>query len=536
MRERAAMRWGWRATVAGLGAVGALSFAPLHIWPAALVALAGLYWRVMHVAATAARPGRSAFGTGLLFGLGWFSASCFWIADAFVQRGPEFIVMIPPLVGGLAVLLSLFWGVACALTARVTGGRGVWLAPLAFASAFSLAELARGHVLSGFPWNLPAYAFAPGGWVSQVAAWIGVYGLSFVIVLGCAWLGAGLRARDWRPCALGAGLLASLAGLGALRLGAVAAPGALPVQPGVVMRIISVPFRQSEQFDPVRRFQIGSSYIAASTAPGIEDVSHLIWPEGAVPGFAIDNESLLRAVGGDLAVTTERPPVWIMNSLREEVSPDPRTGEPRSRIYNSSVAVTFDANGNPAIHSSNDKRKLVPFGEFIPGGEVVEALGARVLSTALGSITGAPEKRAARFPGLPLGSPQICYEVIFPGLTPRGGARPEFILNQSNDAWFGAGAGPQQHAAIARYRAIEERVPLVRAAANGVSGMFDPYGREVARVYPGQLHVDTVLPLPGAKGPNMALISGALALLNLCLVLIARTFGRGGVVGRHTAR
>jgi len=102
-----------------------------------------------------------------------------------------------------------------------------------------------------------------------------------------------------------------------------------------------------------------------------------------------------------------------------------------------------------------------------------------LISTNLASISPAKTKRLADFPGLPRLSPQLCYEIAFPGLTPKSadGIPPEFILNQSNDAWFGRSAGPAQHANIARYRAIETGLPIIRAASNGISGQIDPYGR-----------------------------------------------------------
>ena len=520
-------RWGLRLGVVALGAVGALGFAPLHIWPATLLALAGLYARIRAVAAQG-RPGRTAFATGLLFGLGWFSASCFWIASAFFERGPEFIPLIPPLVGGLAVLLSLFWGAAAALGARVMHRGAAWVGPLVFAGSFGLAELARGHVMSGFPWNMAVYAFEPGGWVSQLAAWVGVYGLTTLILLVAALFGEAAMRRSWRPGAGGTALLAGMGVLGALRLSGAPAPDAHPVQPGVVMRLVSVPFRQSDKLDPASSFGVIERFIAQSVEPGIASVSHLVWPEGAVNGLAVDNEPLLRAVGAELAFQDATPPVWLLTSLRQEVSPHPRTGEPRPRYYNSAVAVGFDAAGNPAVLGTDDKRKLVPFGEFIPGGEIVERLGARLVSTALGSITGAPRKRVARFPGLPPASVQICYEVIFPGLIRQtGGDAPELILNQSNDAWFGPTVGPAQHAAIARYRTIEEGLPMVRAAANGVSGVFDPYGRTVAELPRDRAaHADVTVPLPVGGTVPTRLVNFAIVLINLCLVLLSAALGR----------
>jgi apolipoprotein N-acyltransferase len=520
-RDWTARRWdgsGWahRLAVVATGAVAALGFAPYHFWGLTLLSLALLFVRLVGVS-TWERPGRAGFGTGLLFGLGWFSASCFWIASAFIERGPEFIPMIPPLVGGLAVLLSLFWGVAGGLTARLSE-RGAGPALITFVAAFGLAELARGHVLSGFPWNLAAYAVEPGSPLSQTAHWTGVYGLTSILYLAAAGIGLAWVSRKLAPALASVLYLAGLWGLGAVRL----ASASTDVEPGVVLRLVAVPFRQSEKLNRDTAARITDAHVAQSVAPGLDRVTHLVWPEGAVNGLATEDEGFLRFVGLNLAAADpDTPPVWLMNSLRRDFRND-ANGVSRPVYFNSSVAVTFDEAGNPAIATSNDKRKLVPFGEFIPGGELVERFGAQLVSTALASITPAPEKRVSNFPGLPPISPQICYEVIFPGLTPHGDPAPQAILNQSNDAWFGATVGPAQHAAIARYRAIEEGLPLIRSAANGISGVFDPYGR-AERVLDGKTATFMDELLPKALGPSIPLriINAGLSLINLILLLVA---------------
>jgi len=498
-------------------------FAPFHIWGLTLVSLTLLFLRLVGVSRWD-RPGRAGFWTGLLFGLGWFSASCFWIASAFIERGPEFIPMIPPLVGGLAVLLSLFWGVAGAMTARQAGLRRKGLV---FMAAFTLAELARGHVLSGFPWNMAAYAFEPGGAMSQSSSLFGVYGLTMVMYGLAALIGMVVLTRNWRPVVTALGALTLMASFGSVRL----SNAVQDVHPGVVLRLVAVPFRQSEKINPETSLGIVNAYLGVSVEPGIEAVTHLVWPEGAVNGFATEDEALLRYMGQQLAQRTDTPPVWLMNSLRREIGPD-RDGTPKTRYYNSAVAITFDTDGIPAIAGSNDKKKLVPFGEFIPGGELVENIGARLVSTAIASISPAPEKRVSEFPGLPPISPQICYEVIFPGLTPNGSLQAQAILNQSNDAWFGGTIGPAQHAAIARYRAIEEGMPLIRSAANGVSGVFDSYGR-AERVLTGKRvgQLDTVLPVSIGQTVEMTRVNAVLALLNLGLLLLSIT-GMLGPKGR----
>ena len=220
---------------------------------------------------------------------------------------------------------------------------------------------------------------------------------------------------------------------------------------------------------------ITNRFIEASLQPGIKDVTHLVWPEGAVRGFrgpAMDDPALLNAVGGLLANGDTTPPVWLMNSLQTEFD------QGRQRYYNVSVAIEFNAEGTSENITSNRKRKLVAFGEHIPFMDWFEDVQFPLISTNLASISPAKEKQLADFPGLPRVSPLLCYEVVYPGLTPGGDGTPaEFILNQSNDAWFGRSAGPAQHANMARYRAIETGLPIIRAASNGVSGQIDPFGR-----------------------------------------------------------
>jgi apolipoprotein N-acyltransferase len=512
--------WGYGLIIMLIGASAVFGFAPFHLWGVTLAALICLFVR-FNAVSTGPRPLRTGFLTGFLFGLGWFSSSCFWIASAFIERGPEFIPMIPPLVGGLALILAFFWGVAGLFIGWVAHKGRTVLTGLAFTASLSLAELARGHLLSGFPWNLPGYTFAPGGSISQVAHLFGIYGLTTLLFLIASLIGVSISHKKIGPAIGGLFILIGCFSYGQGRL----SNTSQDVQPNVMLRLIAMPFRQSEKINPQTAALITDEHLRLSLSPGLDRVTHLVWPEGAVNGLATENQGFLNFVGYHLAAETDRPPVWLMNSLRQEIKPD-RAGRPKTYYYNSAVAVTFDAAGTPAIVGVNDKKKLVPFGEFIPGGALIERLGGKLVSTALASITPAREKTVANFPGLPPLSPQICYEVIFPGLTPRvsakdGAAKPEFILNQSNDAWFGNTVGPAQHAAIARYRAIEEGLPLVRSAANGVSGVFDAYGRAEA-VLDGKSpdFIDTVLPRPVAPGLSLRSVNAALSLINVLILLV----------------
>jgi len=163
--------WIGRSVGMALGALAVLGQAPFHFWPVALLSFGVLFARLQGAATIEERPGRHGFSTAFWWAMGYFAAGTFWVGSAFIERGPEFIPIMPFMVGGLAVLLSVFWGVAGAVFVR-SKPSGIW-AVLGFASVFTVAELTRGHIFGGFPWNLPGYIFEAGSRPSQMARWIG---------------------------------------------------------------------------------------------------------------------------------------------------------------------------------------------------------------------------------------------------------------------------------------------------------------------------------------------------------------------------
>jgi len=467
--------WTGRGVGLILGALAVLGQAPFHLWPIFILSLALLFARLQN-AARDNRPSKRGFSVGFWWGVGYFAAGTFWVGSAFIERGAEFIPIMPFMVAGLAFLLAFFWGLAGVFFSRSMLS-GFW-AIAVFVAVFTLAEMTRGHLFGGFPWNLPAYIFEAGSRPSQIARWIGAYGLSSLVLLMSASLGQTLFSQKKtmagfsKPLILAICPLLALYGIGHHRLSG----AALETHANINLRIVSIPFKQSEMMQPESSVAITNRFIEASASPGIKDVTHLIWPEGAVRGFtttAMEDPNLRNAMGNILTNGDETPPVWLMNSLELKLE------DGRQRVYNASVAITFDANGASTVAATNRKTKLVAFGEYIPFMDWFEDVQFPLISTNLATISPGKTKRHADFPGLPRLSPQICYEVVFPGLTPKSqdGIPPQFILNQSNDAWYGRSAGPAQHANIARYRAIETGLPIIRAASNGISGQIDPYGR-----------------------------------------------------------
>lgn len=514
---------GWRGRLMGvlLGAVAVLGQAPFHLWPLALLSLALLLVRLKSVSdkGPTDKGGRvrAGFSAAFWHGLGYFLAGTYWIGSAFIARGPEFIPIMPPMVLGLGALLAFFWGVAGAVFVKIRPS-GLIALP-AFFSLFFLAEFVRGHIFGGFPWNLMGYIFEAGGPVSQFAAYGGIYGLTFVVFVLSSFVYGALFTRRFVPFAMSfVVMFGAIFTAGYIRLSG-AQTGTVE---GVNLRIAHVRFNQKDKFDPESAFNIVNEFLTQSVAPGIEDVTHLIWPEGAVNGLALENTPLLNAMGYELSLIDKTPPVWLLNSLRHEQRPNPLGGEALDDYYNTSAAVTFTPNGIPSIVGLNDKQRLVPFGEFIPGGKWMEARKVPVISTSLLSISAAKTKTLAEFPGLPKLSPQICYEIIFSGFTPRPKNEPraEWILNQSNDAWYGNSIGPMQHANMSRYRAIEEGLPVIRAASNGISAIIDPYGRYKKSVTPKlSQFIDGKLPISVKTAPFSGLINNLLALISLLITL-----------------
>ena len=504
--DKAAALTGWRglAVCLFIGLLGILGHSPFHIWPVTIFILAVVFKMI-----TLAPTPKRAFRMGLTVGFGYFMGQIWWIGSAFIARGPEFIPAMPPMIFGLAFILALFWGLGGYVFQKFKSET-----PLPFimlALIFFMAEFLRGHVLGGFPWNLPGYIFKAGGPMSQSASLFGVYGLSLFVMITAALTARFLFSGDRKSLIAAGVLLIANAGFGMARLSS----ADIQYVDGVKLRIVQVPFLQKEKMTAEGNSRVAQEYVNMGAEPGLADITHVIWPEGAVDDLALGYMSLRRAMGDTFAYYDSTPPIWLMNSLRLEKD---ETG--KRRYYNTSAALDFSNNIVGDIVVMNDKTKLVPFGEFIPGGEPIEKLGAQIISSELGSISPAPVKLTANFPGLPSGSPQICYEVIFPGITPRKG-EVNWILNQSNDAWYGKSIGPYQHANLSKYRAIEERVPLIRAAANGFSGVTDPYGRFITELGPDSRGViDSRLPQPLGESLPIRLIGLIMALLSTGIILI----------------
>ena len=468
-------RAGWRALAAafGLGGLAALAMPPLFLIPLLLLALPGLV-----VLLGRAESWRRAALIGLAFAWGHHVVGLYWITYSILTEAERLWWLVPLAVPLLALWMGLYGAIPAVLAWKARPG---WRRVLALAGGWVLAEFVRGWAFTGFPWNLLGSVWAFAALPVQGAAWIGTHGLSLVtVLLACTPL-LGRRAM-----AGGAVVLLGFAGFGAARL-APAEPAALPVTLVLVQGNVA----QEAKWRAETRLPIFRRYLelsregaeaAARAAPGTRAV--IIWPETASPFLLADDAEARRLAAEALPADG----LLLAGTVRGEWGPD---GRP-TKLFNSLVAMGPDG----VISATYDKSHLVPFGEYMP---LSGLLPIRVIRGGVDFGAG-PGPVALALPGLPSAGPLICYEVIFPGAVV-GAERPGWLLNITNDAWFGISAGPHQHLAAARLRAVEEGLPLARAAQTGISAGFDSRGRETARLGLGETGY-ALSPLPAAGEPT----------------------------------
>jgi apolipoprotein N-acyltransferase len=446
---------------------------PVHFWPA-LLAFAGL----LHVLRRAERR-RDAFALGWCFGFGHFLAGLYWIAIAFFTDAERFGALAIPAVLLLCAGFALYPAIATWLVA-LRRWQSIGAAALALAVVWTLAEMLRGQLLGGFPWNLIGYAFASPAGISQLAAVTGIWGLSFAAVLIGALPAALLEPgpRRWRPVAVAIAIPALLWVGGAIRLAGAEAD----LVEGVELRLVQGNVAQHHKWQPELRARWFGRHLELS-AEQPDGITHVVWPESATP-YALEQEPEARRLIGQVVPAGG---LLLTGGERFDLASEP------PRAWNS-LFVLDDAG---QVVARYDKHDLVPFGEFLPFRGVLGQIGLETLTRGSLDFHSGPGRETIQLPGLPPFSPLICYEVIFPGDVVAPGARPDWLLNVTNDAWFGRSSGPYQHLAMARMRALEEGVPLVRSANTGISAVIDPWGRIQARLDLGVRDVlDAELPEP----------------------------------------
>jgi apolipoprotein N-acyltransferase len=467
---------------------------PFNAWPVLFITFPLAVWLIDGAGAGRLGGVPAAALTGWLFGLGYFIPGLYWIGNAFLVDAQTFAWLMPFAVIGLPAYLALFTALGFAL-ARV-----IWTKDasriLALAAALTIGEWLRGHVLTGFPWNAFGYALTEPLALAQSASLIGLWGLTFLsvaIFASPAVLIDGRRTRrPWLAPATALVLLIAMGAYGAIRL------SLHPTEfvDKVKLRIMQPDLQQDVKFNYAAKASVMQKYLSLSdrsTGPqstGVRDATILIWPESAFPFFLAREADAMAQIADLLPKGT----ILITGSVR---APDLPPGTRITRAYNSIYVIDHDG----SILSIYDKLHLVPFGEFLPFQGLMEKLGFVQLTKVQGGFIPGTRRKTIALPNAPRVLPLICYEAIFPGDIETRGDRPGWIVNLTNDGWFGISTGPHQHLQQARLRAIEEGLPLVRAANTGISVVTDPLGRIVAQL---DLGVEGVLDsrLPSAIPPT----------------------------------
>ncbi len=474
LRVRSLTGWRRNGWAMVLGALAAAALPPVHALPLLVVAFSGLVWVI-----DGSRTARSAAMVGWSFGAGHFAAGLYWIANAFMVDPERFGWMAPFAIAGLSAGLGVFPALAAAV-ARTASRPGAGRV-LVLAAAWTAVEMLRGWVLTGFPWNLIATAWTAVPPMMQLAALTGPFGVGLLTVAAAAAPSALTERRGGFAVAAAVLVLAVVWIGGAVRLDAAGPVSALPTAPGVRLRLVQANIPQTLKWLPELREYHFLKHIEMSREVGFEAVTHILWPETAAP-YSLDldeggREMIARAIPPGGAVITGAPR-WT-----------PQGREPR-QAWNS-VFVIGSGGKTLAFY---DKAHLVPFGEYVPFHDL---LPLRKLTVGSMDFSAGDGRKTLTAPGLPPFSPLICYEVIFPGEVAAPDPRPSWLFNPTNDAWYGNSAGPYQHFASTRWRAVEEGLPLVRTAITGISGVVDPFGRVVTRIGLGKQGVlDSPLPLP----------------------------------------
>ncbi|GAA6181159.1 apolipoprotein N-acyltransferase [Shimia sp. NS0008-38b] len=490
-------RWGRLRPVAlaiGLGGVAGLGHPPFDLWPLTLVAFAGAFALLMQTAGW-----RAAFWLGLSFGTGYFAVSLNWIVEPFFVDPLRHAWMAPFAIVFLSVGLSLFWAAAFAL--------GKLLSPSAWPVVLTMtgAELVRAYILTGFPWAMPAYVLVD-RMVGQVASFVGSHGLNLLFLSAALILAHFITQRGRKR---GAFAVASVVAL--LVLGwPMSAPNSTASIPDVrpIVRLIQPNAPQHQKWD---REYVGIFFerLVRFTSAGEARPDLIVWPETAVPVLLNYADESLEII----AKSARGVPV-VLGLNRFE----------GNRLYN--AAVLLDSAGS--VSAIYDKHHLVPFGEYIPLGDLLSWFGVTGMASRDGDgFSAGPGPTVMDLGVLGKALLLICYEAVFPQDVRAAPERPEFILHLTNDAWFGNFSGPFQHLSQARMRAIENGLPVLRAANTGVSAAIDAHGRVLAAL---DLNTEGYLdvPLPEARPATLYTQSGDKPVAAIVVLLLLLTGWRKG--------
>jgi apolipoprotein N-acyltransferase len=510
------LAWGWPRWALCLltGAVSAFALPPYGLFPILFLTFPGFVWLLDGALETGKSSVfnllRTGFGLGWLFGFGYFLSGLWWIGSAFLVEADRFAWLMPFAILVMPAGLALFTGLGAALAAVLWSDYRLRI--LLLAASMTLADWLKGTVLTGFPWNAFGYAFSESLVLSQTASLVGLYGLSFLAwtIFAVPGLLADSSPLSRRLMPVGAAgvLLIAMVMYGSLRLGASGTE-----YEDLNIRIIQPAISQQDKWRPELRDQIFQTYLDMTEAPlaGNAQVGAprlVVWPESSVPFLLTREPGALRRISAALGENSQ----LAVGAVRAE------PGDDGPLYFNSIYLIGSDG----TVGGLYDKVRLVPFGEYVPLKSVLDRIGISNLAGPGAGFQSGYQRRlltaSGKFSFLPL----ICYEAIFPAVTAAASPRPAFLLNVTNDAWFGRTPGPYQHFAQARLRSIETGLPTVRAANTGISGMIDGHGRVISKlaIFDKAL-IDGKLPKPAKETFYRNFQDGPILLISITIVVFS---------------
>ena len=483
----------WRLALAAVaGAVAAFGLAPYGATPLGLIALAALPWLLRD------QTPRFAGWIGWAFATGYFAHALHWIVEPFFVDAARTGWMAPFALIFMAGGLALFWALAAYLAQWVGQSWRGRTAVLILALGF--AEFLRAYAFTGFPWAGLAQIWLDTGLEGSLA-YIGPHGLG-LWTLCIAFGAAHATARASMPHRA---LLVSPAAVALLALALLALREPDVRNTDFTIRLVQPNAPQHQKWDPAHAPTFLDRQLKFSAEAGAPDL--IVWPETAIAYWhhqAAPIFDAIAAFAGDSPV--------VLGLLRT----------PAPEVYHNAL-VTLDTNGT--VTQLYDKHHLVPFGEYVPMRALANRIGLAGLASPGGNFTRGPGPRLIDLGDIGTAIPLICYEAVFPQHSVLAGERPNLLVQITNDAWFGTWSGPYQHLAQSRMRAIEQGLPMVRAANTGISAMIDPLGRVTARLAlntAGYLDANLPHPLPPTLYSRTGDTSAFLLLCAALLVLRSR--------------
>jgi apolipoprotein N-acyltransferase len=487
--ESAMLSYGWRRFLLLFiaGAVAATSAPPVFFLPALFLAMPILVWCLDGAERMRGlrRFFSPAFGIGFAFGLGYFAVALHWLGAAFIQEGGFFLVLMPFAILGLAAIMALFWAVATSLAHMMWSGGAFRV--LGLAGALAVAEYARGHLLSGFPFDLLGYALTANDEMMQLASIVGIYGLTVLAALASMTI-ALIWPADERglvrrlvPFFLSVALIAGQIGYGQWRL----QNTEVTQRDDMKVRLAQPMILDHADWSGSTPAEVMDRLISLSeSGTGLTGITHLVWPESVFPFFLQDYPDALariaRMLPPETTLLTGAPRAPVADELAQDVE---------NPGYNSILAINTDGE----IVGSYDKSHLVPFGEYLPLADFWKLFGIRQFVPGTNGWAAGDGRRLQQIAGTPAFLALVCYEAVFPNDI-GDASKAEFILNITNDAWFDGSIGPAQHAHHARIRSVETGLPMLRASNTGTTIVTDPLGRITARLDERQVAAVDIVP------------------------------------------